>query len=143
MPTYPRKHLTISIIGPWSQIIDSKEMLLSLSKKFIMQHYRSYEHFHATVFHQQIRFAFKSLKRYILEKDIKYLSHWDIVSVFIDSIGQDFKVDLNEKDLEVLIQEKQKEMLMDSRLAELCEKNDDLSVLKPSDLDVRNARLNA
>ena len=38
------------------------------------------------VFFQQIRFAFKNLKRYILEKDIKYLSHWDIVSVFVDSV---------------------------------------------------------
>jgi len=41
------------------------------------------------VFHQQIRFTFKSLKRYILEKDIKYLSHWDIVSVFLDNIGKE------------------------------------------------------
>jgi len=27
------------------------------------------------------------MKRYILEKDIKYLSHWDIVSVFIENMG--------------------------------------------------------
>ena len=38
------------------------------------------------VFFQQIRFAFKNLKRYILEKDIKFLSHWDIVSVFAENV---------------------------------------------------------
>lgn len=40
------------------------------------------------VFFQQIRFAFKNLKRYILEKDIKFLSHWDIVSVFVDTLSR-------------------------------------------------------
>jgi hypothetical protein len=90
MPTFPRKHLTVSLIGPWSSLLEAKELLKNLSKDQIAKQYGNYENFQRTVFHQQIRFAFKSLKRYILEKDIKYLSHWDIVSVFVDNIGKDF-----------------------------------------------------
>ena len=45
-----------------------------------------------------------------MEKDIKYLSHWDIVSVFVDNIGKDFKLDLNEDDIEMLIKQKQREL---------------------------------
>ena len=31
-----------------------------------------------------------------MEKDIKYLSHWDIVSVFVDDIGKEFKFEIDE-----------------------------------------------
>jgi hypothetical protein len=48
------------------------------------------------------------LKRYILEKDIKYLSHWDIVSVFVDNIGKDFKFEIDEYDVEMLMKSKQR-----------------------------------
>mmetsp|Transcript_12204 Transcript_12204/g.18886 ORF Transcript_12204/g.18886 Transcript_12204/m.18886 type:complete len:119 (-) Transcript_12204:155-511(-) len=89
LPTFPRKHLTISIIGPWNIVLEAKKYLEELSSSIIVQQYASYEEFQQTVFHQQIRFTFKSLKRYILEKDIKYLSHWDIVSVFLDNIGKE------------------------------------------------------
>ena len=59
------------------------------------------------MFHQQIRFAFKSLKRYILEKDIKYLSHWDIVSVFVDNIGKEYAFDLDDYDVGMIIKNKE------------------------------------
>ena len=61
------------------------------------------------MFHQQIRFAFKSLKRYILEKDIKYLSHWDIVSVFVDNIGKEIQFEIDHNDIEMLIRVKEKQ----------------------------------
>jgi hypothetical protein len=66
------------------------------------------------VFHQQIRFAFKSLKRYILEKDIKYLSHWDIVSVFVDDIGKDIKFDIDENYIDLLMKAK-KDMVLEEQ----------------------------
>jgi hypothetical protein len=34
-----------------------------------------------------IRFSFKSLKRFILEKDINYLNHWDISSISVENAG--------------------------------------------------------
>lgn len=98
-PAYPRKHLTVSLIGPWNALLDAKEFLYEVSKGQVQRQYGNYESFERTVFHQQIRFAFKSLKRYILEKDIKYLSHWDIVSVFVDNIGKDFKFEFDENDI--------------------------------------------
>lgn len=58
------------------------------------------------MFNQQIRFAFKSLKRYILEKDIKYLSHWDIVSVFVDDIGKEYSFEIDENYIDILMKAK-------------------------------------
>ena len=62
------------------------------------------------MFNQQIRFAFKSLKRYILEKDIKYLSHWDIVSVFVDDIGKDFNFEIDENYIDQLVKAKRQNL---------------------------------
>ena len=31
LPSFPRKHLTISMIGPWSVILEAKQMLEELS----------------------------------------------------------------------------------------------------------------
>lgn len=107
LPTFPRKHMTISMIGPWNLILEAKQMLEQISKEEISSSYQTYENFQRTVFHQQIRFAFKSLKRYILEKDIKYLSHWDIVSVFLDNIGRDYPFRSEDYDIEFLLKQAQ------------------------------------
>ena len=48
----------------------------------------SFENFQQYTYHQQIRFSFKSLKRFILEGDIKYLNHWDICSLFVENAGK-------------------------------------------------------
>jgi len=45
LPTFPRKHLTVSIIGPWNIVLEAKEMLEQLSQQYIVQQYDSYEHF--------------------------------------------------------------------------------------------------
>ena len=31
LPSFPRKHLTISMIGPWSVILEAKQMLEEMS----------------------------------------------------------------------------------------------------------------
>jgi hypothetical protein len=35
LPTFPRKHLTISMIGPWNSILEAKELLQSISHEYI------------------------------------------------------------------------------------------------------------
>ena len=39
-----------------------------------------YEKFERVILNQQIRFTYKSLKRYIIEKHVKYLKSWDLTS---------------------------------------------------------------
>ena len=94
------------MIGPWTQVLEAKKYLENTCQPSITQSYRSFDHFQQTVFHQQIRFAFKSLKRYILEKDIKYLSHWDIVSVFVDNIGKEIKPQVDEEYVDRVVKER-------------------------------------
>ena len=91
LPAYPRKHLTVTLVGPWRQLLLTRETILRQIEDKKADGYRasqSHENFEMAVFFQQIRFAFKNLKRYILEKDIKFLSHWDIVSVFVDTLSR-------------------------------------------------------
>ncbi len=48
---------------------------------------KNFETFQRFTFHQQLRFSFKSLKRFVLEKDIQYLGHWDMVSEYVENAG--------------------------------------------------------
>ena len=51
MPTFPRKHLTVSLIGPWNSLLDAKELLQEVSKGHIAKQYGNYDNFQRTVFH--------------------------------------------------------------------------------------------
>jgi hypothetical protein len=55
----------------------------------VLDTYGSFDLFQTHTYHQQIRFSFKSLKRYVLELDINYLNHWDMVSFFIEEALRD------------------------------------------------------
>lgn len=45
LPTFPRKHLTVSLIGPWSEIVEAQKLLEDLSRGCVFDQYQSYEHF--------------------------------------------------------------------------------------------------
>lgn len=42
--------------------------------------WNDYDNFEKMILNQQIRFTYKSLKRYIIEKHVKYLKYWDLTS---------------------------------------------------------------
>lgn len=42
-------------------------------------------------------FSFKSLKKFILEGDIKYLYHWGICSLFVENAGKEFGEEVKEE----------------------------------------------
>lgn len=49
-----------------------------------------YDKFEKMILNQQIRFTYKSLKRYIIEKHVKYLKHWDLTShIVVRDLCQD------------------------------------------------------
>ena len=45
LPSFPRKHLTVSMIGPWSVILEAKHMLQELSQRWLNKSYTSFDHF--------------------------------------------------------------------------------------------------
>jgi hypothetical protein len=76
------------MIGDWKLLLEAKKVLeLEVNKSMYGTLDKSFETFQRFTFHQQIRFSFKSLKRFVLERDIKYLGHWDIVSDFVENAG--------------------------------------------------------
>ena len=93
-PTFPRKHITILLLGPWGIMIRAKQFLEEKSNELIArnQHGYSFQQFQQFTYHQQIRFSFKSLKRFVLEKDIKDLNHWDLCSFIVEQAGLDLEV---------------------------------------------------
>ena len=48
-----------------------------------------FDSFQRFTYKQQIRYSFKSLKRFVLEKDINHLNHWDMVSIFVENLERD------------------------------------------------------
>ncbi|CDW74666.1 set domain containing protein [Stylonychia lemnae] len=88
-PTYPRKHLTVLMIGPWQALMQAKIILEEQANVYMFRNNHSFENFQQFTYHQQIRFSFKSLKRFVLEKDIKYLNHWDLCSIFLEDAGKE------------------------------------------------------
>jgi hypothetical protein len=83
-PTFPRKHLTLLMIGDWAALVQAKAMMQARVDHLVKERHGSFEGFQRYTYHQQLRFSFKSLKRFVLELDIKYLNHWDMVSLFVE-----------------------------------------------------------
>ena len=88
-PTFPRKHMTVLLIGDWKLLLEDKKTLQKEVDKYInpASLEKNFENFQQFTYHQQLRFSFKSLKRFVLEQDIKYLNHWDMVSPFIENMA--------------------------------------------------------
>jgi hypothetical protein len=87
MQTYdavpPRKHSTTILIGTWDNIVIAKKIMVEWIEKqrnMQMSRWNEYDKFDKMILNQQIRFTYKSLKRYIIEKHVKYLKHWDLTS---------------------------------------------------------------
>lgn len=87
MQTYdavpPRKHSTTILIGTWDNIVIAKKVMVEWIEKqrnMQMSRWNEYDKFDKMILNQQIRFTYKSLKRYIIEKHVKYLKHWDLTS---------------------------------------------------------------
>ena len=79
----PRKHATAMFVGTWDNIWIAKDMMIEwVEKQRSMQisRWSDYDKFEKMILNQQIRFTYKSLKRYIIEKHVKYLKHWDLTS---------------------------------------------------------------
>ena len=65
-------------------LLEAKRMVESKVNELVKDSYGSFQMFQQFNYHQQLRFSFKSLKRFVLELDIKYLNHWDMVSIFVE-----------------------------------------------------------
>ena len=81
--------MTVLLIGEWKLLLEAKKTLQQEVDKYInpASLEKNFENFQKYTYHQQLRFSFKSLKRFVLEHDIKYLNHWDMVSSFIENMG--------------------------------------------------------
>lgn len=79
----PRKHSTAMLVGTWENICLAKDMMvewIESQRNMQMSRWSDYDKFEKMILNQQIRFTYKSLKRYIIEKHVKYLKHWDLTS---------------------------------------------------------------
>lgn len=79
----PRKHSTAMLVGTWENISLAKDMMvdwIESQRNMQMSRWSDYDKFDKMILNQQIRFTYKSLKRYIIEKHVKYLKHWDLTS---------------------------------------------------------------
>jgi len=88
-PSFPRKHITLLMIGDWKILLEAKAMVERFVNGLVLGTHGSFDLFQRYTYHQQIRFSFKSLKRYVLELDINYLNHWDMVSFYIEEAMRD------------------------------------------------------
>ena len=82
-PIPPRKHPTAMLVGTWDNISLAKDMMVEWIEKqrnIQMSRWNDYDNFEKMILNQQIRFTYKSLKRYIIEKHVKYLKYWDLTS---------------------------------------------------------------
>ena len=82
----PRKHSTTILIGTWENIVRVKKIIVEWIEKqrnMQMSRWNDYDKFDKMILNQQIRFTYKSLKRYIIEKHVKYLKHWDLTSTVV------------------------------------------------------------
>lgn len=83
-PSYPRRYFTVQLIGEWDHIVSYKREIVekideaSSTRRGELSHKK----FQQMVLHQSIKYSFKSLKRYILEKDIRLINHWEFVSTY-------------------------------------------------------------
>ena len=60
--------------------------------------WNDYKKFERMILNQQIRFTYKSLKRYIIEKHVKYLKSWDLTSNIVIRELPDEPPDQNNKE---------------------------------------------
>lgn len=76
------------MIGDWKLLLEAKKILeVEVNKAMYGTIDKSFESFQRFTYHLQIRFSFKSLKRFVLDRDIKNLGHWDMVSEFVENAG--------------------------------------------------------
>ena len=76
-PNPPRKHITILLMGTWTEIRLSKRYL---DKQIERINAGALENFQGFVMLQQVRFTYKNLKRFLLENNTKVIKHWDLNS---------------------------------------------------------------
>ena len=74
LPSPPRKHYTVMFVGEWIRV----QLVKCETIKWIEKESSSdYEEFDKMIFNQQVRYNYKSIKRYIIENHHNYIKNWD------------------------------------------------------------------
>ena len=88
------------ISSTWEVLKEIKEEILRETRDILLRTEHSYDMFQYFVLHQQIRFTFKCLKRFLLERaDTSHLKHWDLVSEYVERLGMIKMEDKSESDI--------------------------------------------